>query len=90
MECTSMNIRLTPEQEKFVNAELQSGHFRTAEEVIEEALQGLRKKERVPDAVASEGSQREAVSAMLAFVENNRTQLDGVSVKDLIREGMAR
>ncbi len=36
-----MNIKLTPEQEKFVQHELKSGHFRTAEEVIGKALEAL-------------------------------------------------
>ena len=41
-----MNIKLNPEQEKIVEDELKSGHFRSAEEVIAEALQALREKER--------------------------------------------
>jgi hypothetical protein len=54
--------------------------------VIEEALQALHKKERASAAVASDDSRREAVSAMLTFVEKNRTRLVGISVKDLIHE----
>jgi Arc/MetJ-type ribon-helix-helix transcriptional regulator len=41
-----MNINLTPEQEQIVNDELKSGHFRSAEEVIANALVALREKER--------------------------------------------
>ena len=36
-----MNVNLTPEQEKIVNDELKSGRFRSAAEVIGEALQVL-------------------------------------------------
>ena len=43
-EYMAMNITLTPEQEKIVNDELKSGHFRSAEEVIGVALQTLREK----------------------------------------------
>ena len=82
-----MNIRLTPEQEKIVNDELKSGHFRTAEEVIAEALLALREKEQSSNAGVANGNQREAVREMLAFAEKNRTRLDGVSVKELIHEG---
>lgn len=82
-----MNIRLTREQEKIVQEELKSGHFRTAEEVIAEALRALREKERGSNAAASDGKQREAVRDMLAFVEKNRVRLDGISVKELIHEG---
>jgi putative addiction module CopG family antidote len=82
-----MNIRLTPEQEKLIQDELKSGHFRTVEEVIAEALQALREKEQSTAPGTPNGAQREAVREMLAFVENNRTRLDGLSVKDLIHEG---
>jgi putative addiction module CopG family antidote len=82
-----MNINLTPEQERIVKDELKSGHFRSAEEVIGEALQALREKEQSSVETASNGAQREAVREMLAFVEKNRVRLDGVSVKELIHEG---
>lgn len=83
-----MNINLTPEQERIVKDELKAGHFRSAEEVIDEALQVLREKEKSAAAVApSNGAQREAVREMLAFVEKNRVRLEGVSVKELIHEG---
>jgi Arc/MetJ-type ribon-helix-helix transcriptional regulator len=81
-----MNIRLTPEQERIVQDELKSGHFRTAEEVIGEALQVLREKDS-SRGTASGGAQREAVTEMFAFVERNRVRLEGVSVKELIHEG---
>lgn len=82
-----MNIRLTPELEKIVNDKLKSGHFRTAEEVIAEALLVLREKEQPASAGVANGNQREAVREMLAFAEKNRTRLDGISVKELIHEG---
>jgi Arc/MetJ-type ribon-helix-helix transcriptional regulator len=87
MEFKAMNIKLTPEQEKIIKDELKSGHFRTVEEVIGEALQVLLEKESPSGAGAPNGAQREAVREMLAFVEKNRVRLDGVSVKELIREG---
>jgi len=82
-----MNIRLTPEQEAIVEAELKSGNFRTAEEVIAEALQALREKGTGPAPGASNGGQRNAVAEMLRYVEANRVKLEGVSVKELIHEG---
>lgn len=80
-----MNINLTPEQERIVREKLKSGHFRTAEDVIGEALQALRGKEST-DAAISSGAP-EAVREMLAFVEKNRVRLEGVSVKELIHDG---
>ncbi len=82
-----MNIHLTPEQEKIVKDKLKTGHFRNAEEVIGKALQILREREQSSVAGTPNGAEREAVREMLAFVEKNRVRLEGVSVKDLIREG---
>jgi putative addiction module CopG family antidote len=87
MEFRPMNIRLTPELEKIVKDELKSGHFRTVEEVIRVALQILREREQASPAAAPNGTQREAVREMLAFVEKNHVRLEGVSVKELIHEG---
>ena len=86
-ESKAMNINLTPEQEKIVEDELKSGHFRTVEEVIAEALQALHKKERHLSISAPDDDQRGAVREMQTFVEKNHVRLDGISVKDLIREG---
>jgi Arc/MetJ-type ribon-helix-helix transcriptional regulator len=82
-----MHIKLSPEQERIVKNEVQSGHFRNVEEVIAEALQTLREKERSQRATKPNGQQREAVREMLAFVEKNHTRLDTISVKKLIHEG---
>ena len=82
-----MNINLTPEQEQIVNDELKSGHFRTAQEVIAQALLALREKDRSSIASEDNGQRANAVREMLTFVEKNRTPLQGVSVKQLIHEG---
>lgn len=80
-----MKIDLTPEQEEIVKGELKSGHFRTAAEVIGEALQALREREQT--AKPRNGAQREAVREMLEFVEKNHVRLEGITVKELIHEG---
>jgi Arc/MetJ-type ribon-helix-helix transcriptional regulator len=41
-----MKIDLTPGQEKIVKDQLESGHFRSVEQVIGGALQALRDKEQ--------------------------------------------
>jgi Arc/MetJ-type ribon-helix-helix transcriptional regulator len=82
-----MNVNLTPEQERIVNDELKSGHFRSVEEVIATALAALRERERSSLAGNSNGNQESAVQEMLRFVTENRTPLQGISVKQLIREG---
>ncbi|HTW22870.1 MAG TPA: hypothetical protein VMD78_04680 [Candidatus Baltobacteraceae bacterium] len=60
-----MDIRLTPEEEAIVKAELRSGNFRTAEEVISEALRSFHDKGVARLAVAQNGEQHEAVAEML-------------------------
>jgi Arc/MetJ-type ribon-helix-helix transcriptional regulator len=82
-----MTIYLTPEQEKIVKEELKSGHFRTAEELISQALQALRAAAPSSGKSGNNGSHREAVLEMMEFVEKNRTSLQGISVKELIHEG---
>jgi len=82
-----LNIRITPEQEAIIKEELDAGRFRSVEELIGEALQALQRRERSSTTSASSGTQREAVGEMLAFVESNKTRLEGVSVKDLVHEG---
>ena len=86
-----MNINLTPEQENIVNNELKAGRFRSAEEVIAQALVALREKERSSlvgsQAEDSGGHHDDAVREMLDFAEKNHTPLQGISVKQLIREG---
>jgi len=82
-----MTINLTPEQEKIVKEELKSGHFRTAEEVISQALYTLLEAAHSVGAISDDSQRREAVREMLNFAEKNRTPLQGISVKELIHEG---
>src|SRR6266699_2469247 len=55
-----MTINLTPEQEKIVKEELESGHFRTAEELISQALRALRATVPSSGGGVDNGSRREA------------------------------
>ena len=82
-----MTINLTPEQEKIVKEELKSGHFRSTEELISQALDALLAMVSSSPASADTGRRREAVREMMSFVEKNRTPLQGLSVKELIHEG---
>ena len=69
-----MAVTLNPEQERIVNGELRSGQYRSAEEVIWQALAALREKAR--DRAAEPADQRRrAVQDMLEFAERNRAPL---------------
>ena len=41
-----MTINLKPEQERIIRAEIDSGHFRSPDEVLDHALAALQEKER--------------------------------------------
>jgi Arc/MetJ-type ribon-helix-helix transcriptional regulator len=41
-----MTIHLKPEQERIIEAEIQNGHFRNPEEVLDHALAALQERER--------------------------------------------
>ena len=41
-----MTINLKPEQEQIIREEIENGHFRSADEVIDHALAALKEKER--------------------------------------------
>ena len=45
-----MTINLTPEQERIIQEEIQSGHFRSPDEVLDHALAALKEKESNPRA----------------------------------------
>ncbi len=81
-----MAVTLNPEQERIVNEELRSGQYRSAEEVIWQALAALREKARRNATMPGE-ERRRAVQNMLEFAEKNRTSLQDVSIKELIHEG---
>ena len=42
-----MTINLKPEQERIIRAEIDSGHFRSPDEVLDHALAALREKSNV-------------------------------------------
>lgn len=84
----AMKIDLTREPEKIVEEELKTGQFRTPEEEVGEALQALRNQTKSSSTQrAANDAQRKAVSEMMAFVKNNHVRLEGISVKELIRDG---
>lgn len=45
-----MTIQLKPEQERIIQEEIQSGHFRSPDEVLDHALAALREKSNAAQA----------------------------------------
>ena len=73
-----MTITLNPEQERIIDEEIKSGHFRTPDEVLDQALAALREKKQ---------ARREAVRRIREFGDKHRLSLGNTSIKDLIHEG---
>jgi Arc/MetJ-type ribon-helix-helix transcriptional regulator len=78
-----MTIELKPEQERIIQQQLDSGHFRSVEEVLSTALASL------PEVHAIDrDSRREAVRRMIEFAEKRFIQLPpGERIRDLVHEG---
>jgi Arc/MetJ-type ribon-helix-helix transcriptional regulator len=47
-----MTIELKPEQERIIREEIQSGHFRSPDEVLDYAFAALRERSNLPQAMA--------------------------------------
>ena len=48
-----MTIQLKPEQERIIQEEIQSGHFRSPDEVLDHALAALREKSNMAQAAVA-------------------------------------
>lgn len=78
-----MTIELKPEQERIIQQQLASGHFRSVEEVLSTALASLPEVHDI-----DQGSRREAVRRMIEFAEKRFIRLPpGERIRDLVHEG---
>ena len=80
-----MTIDVKPETEQLVQQEIQSGHFRSADEIIVEGIQSWREKHKGKQMGAEE--RRKAVEQALVFAREKAISLRGISIKELIHEG---
>ena len=80
-----MTINVKPETEQLVQKEIQSGHFRSVDEIIAEGVQAWREKHQSRE-IGSE-QRRRAVEQALAFAKTKAIPLGGISIKELIHEG---
>jgi len=78
-----MTITLTPDIERLINEELQSGQYKDAEEVIQRALQMLHATHQ---AAPSKVQECQEAAARLRELRKGVT-LGGLNIKDLIHEG---
>jgi Arc/MetJ-type ribon-helix-helix transcriptional regulator len=80
-----MSIQLKPETERLVQQELESGRFRSVDELIVHAVRAWREKQ---SSTPPNREQRQlAIARMRQFADDNRVSLRGISIKELIHEG---
>ena len=80
-----MTINIKPETEQLVQAEIQSGHFQSVDQLIVEGVHAWREKYQAK--TLGWEQRRKAVEQALAFARNKAIPLGGVSIKELIHEG---
>ena len=83
----SSKIRLTPRGERLLRDQLSAGPYRSAEEVIERALESLAHQNSLRDGSSTTTKRiaSEAIEQMMELRKN--LTLGGVKIKDLITEG---
>jgi hypothetical protein len=82
-----MTINIKPETERLVQEELQSGHFRSVDEMIVEGVCARREGKPLSRDV-SRKTRAEAVAHIRELRQGNRLPA-GMTIKDLINEGRA-
>lgn len=78
-----MTITLKPDTERLINEELQSGHYKDAEEVIQRALQTLHAAH--PASPSQVHDCQEAAARIRELRQG--VNLGGCKIQDLIHEG---
>jgi Arc/MetJ-type ribon-helix-helix transcriptional regulator len=66
-----MMIDLKPEQERIIQAEIESGHFRSPEEVLDHALAALQKEQKRKGAIPRKNLAQFLMESPLAGAELN-------------------
>lgn len=77
-----MTIELKPEQERIIQQQLASGHFKSVDEVLTTALASLPRDRRF-----DQDSRREAVRRMIAFGERRKLSLGEPATRAFLHEG---
>ena len=79
-----MTIILKPEQERVLQQAIDSGLANSADEALDQALDALRL--RLPNHKAPQEEAASAVRRLATFGKRHGLTLDGLTVKELLRE----
>lgn len=77
-----MTIQLNPEQEHVIHQALETGKYRSVDEVLDSALEVIRQREGIPPALM-----RSQLAGQRIRELRKGVTLDGLSIKELIEEG---
>lgn len=83
-----MNVSLTDELERFIAGEVESGRYRSASEVVRDAVRLLR--DRAEERAARIDALREAVGVGLADLDAGRAVDGTTAFEDVLRSLRAR
>jgi Arc/MetJ-type ribon-helix-helix transcriptional regulator len=83
-----MTIKIRrPELERMVREEIQTGHFRNAEDLLTEALHAWREKHRQETPSSSTLERYRLAAEHIHELRKGNFLPDGVTIRDLINEG---
>lgn len=77
-----MTIQLNPEQERVIHQALETGKFKSVDEVLDSALESIRQREQIPPAL----TRSQLAGQRIRELRKGRT-LGGIPIKELIEEG---
>jgi Arc/MetJ-type ribon-helix-helix transcriptional regulator len=77
-----VTIELNPEQERIIQQQLASGHFKSVDEVLDTALASFPHDRRF-----DRENRREAVRRMIAFGERRKRSLEEPVTRQFLHEG---
>lgn len=80
-----MTIQLKPEQARFIQEEIQSGHFQSPDEVVDHALAALREKSNVAPATGPSPRPRKSLYDLLTQPPFAGSELNLERQKDYLR-----
>ena len=77
-----MTIQLNPEQERFIHQAIETGKYRSVDEVLNSALEALRQQSDIPP----ERTRSQLAGKYIRELRQGIT-LGGMSIKEIIEEG---
>ncbi|MCX6608334.1 MAG: hypothetical protein NTV52_32755 [Acidobacteria bacterium] len=82
-----MTIRVTPETERLVQCEIQSGHFTSVDDLIVQGVRAWRERSQAGGGDTSPEIRRRAVERIRELRKGVRMESDGVTLREFAHLG---